>query len=95
MRQQPDAIEGEACPDRVQPQSLNPMKYRFAQRELIDARRRRAMIALVHETRVVDPIAKARMGFETHAVRQINGMRRDVVDRCRMVVAKRRVPGER
>ena len=90
MRQQPNAIEGKPSADRVQTQSLNPMKDRFAQRELINAGRRRAVIALVHETGIVDPIAKARMGFQTHTVRQIHGMRRDVVDRGRLVVTRSR-----
>ena len=75
MREQPNAIEGEPSADRVQTQRLNPVKERFPQRELIDARGRRAVIALIHETRVVDPVAETRMGFETHAVRQIHGMR--------------------
>src|SRR5258708_11075960 len=86
MRQQPNAIEREPSADRVQAQSLNTMKERFAQRELIDPWWRGAAIALIHETRVVDPIAKARMGFQTHTVRQIHGMRRDVVDCGRLVV---------
>ncbi len=83
MREQANAIEGEPRADRVQAQRLYAMKERFAQRELIDARRRRAAIALIDEARVVDPVAKARMGFEARAVRQIDGMRGDVVDRGR------------
>ena len=50
MREQPNAIEGEPTADGIQSQRLNPMKKRFAQRELIDARGRRAVIALIHET---------------------------------------------
>ena len=57
MREQPDAIEGEPTADRIQTQRLNPVKERFAQRELIDARGRRAVIALIHETGVVNPVA--------------------------------------
>src|SRR5262249_25043961 len=53
MREQPDPIEGEASTDRVQAQRLNAMKERLAQRELIDAGRRRAAIALIDEARVV------------------------------------------
>ena len=75
MCEQPNAIEGEAPADWRQTQRLNPMKERFAERELIDAWGRRAVIALVHETRVVYPVAEARMGFKTHAIRQINGVR--------------------
>ena len=44
------------------------------------------MIALIHETGVVDPVAETRMSFETHAARQIHGVRRDVVDGGRLVV---------
>ena len=95
MRQQSNAIEREPRPDRVQAQSLHAMKEQFAQRELIDAWWSRAMIALVHETGVVDPIAKARMGLQTHAVRQINGVRRYVVDRGRLVVTCRGAAGRR
>jgi hypothetical protein len=57
MREQPNAIEGEPTADRIQSQRLNPMKKRFPQRELIDPRGRRAVIALVHETGVVNSVA--------------------------------------
>jgi hypothetical protein len=91
VREQPNPIEGESSADRRQAQRLNPMKERFAQRELIDIRRRRAAIALVDETGVIHPIAQARMGLQTRSVRQVHGVRGDVVDRGQLVVGGRPV----
>ena len=69
MREQSNPIKGEPTADWVQAQRLNPMKEGFAEREVIDARGRCAVVALIYVTGVVYPVAETRMGFQAHTVR--------------------------
>jgi hypothetical protein len=56
------------------------VKRTLAQFEFIDVRRRRPSAPQMHEAHVVYVLAKARVRFQPLSVRQINFVRRDVVD---------------
>src|SRR5262245_56602408 len=66
------------------------MKQTLAQREIIDVRRRCPLHPHVHMARIVHEIAKARMGLQPAATRQVHSTRRDIVDRCAAIFLKRR-----
>src|SRR5246127_4088610 len=74
----------------VEADGLNSMKQFLAQSEIIDVRRRCPPHPQVHMARIVHEVAKARMGLQPAAVRQVHSARRDVVDRSAAVVLKRR-----
>src|SRR5215475_7195852 len=62
------------------------MKQSLAQSEIIDIRRRCPLHPHVHMARIVHEIAKARMGLQPAAIRQVYSTRREIVDRCAAVV---------
>src|ERR1700733_1553977 len=62
------------------------MKEGFAEREVIDARGRRAVVALIYVTGVVYPVAETRVGFQARSIWQVHCVRRDVVDGSPLVV---------
>ena len=67
--------------NQIQPQCLHAVKRSLAQFELINVRRRRPAHLQMHGPHIVDVLAEARMGFQPLAVRQINRVCRDIVDR--------------
>src|SRR5262245_21378032 len=66
------------------------MKQFLAQSEIIDVRRRCPLHPHVHMTRIVHEVAKAGMGLQPAATRQVHSTRRDVVDCCVAIFLKRR-----
>src|SRR6266478_1274 len=66
------------------------MKQSLAQSKIIDVRRRCSLHPHVHIARIVYEIAKARMGLQPAATRQVYRPRRDIVDRCAAIFLKRR-----
>src|SRR5437867_6632714 len=66
------------------------MKYSLAQSEIVTIRRRWPPHLLVHMAGMVHEAAKAGMGLQPAAARQIDGMCRDVVDRGAAVVERQR-----
>src|SRR5262249_1705440 len=66
------------------------MKQSLAQGEIIDVRRRCPLHPHVHMARIVHEIAKARMGLQPAAARQVHSTRRDIVDRCAAIFLQRR-----
>ena len=89
MRQQSRPAEDVAVSEGGEAQRLHAVKKRLPQRQFIGARRGRSPIALADEAGIVQSVAEARMGFELPSVRQIDGVRRDVVDGGPSVVAQR------
>src|SRR5437764_4185291 len=77
-----------AVVDRIEPDGANPVKYSLAQSEIIDIRWRCPAHPQMRMAWIVHEAAKAGMGLEPAAARQINGMRRDVIDRGAAVVAR-------
>src|ERR1700675_2119091 len=77
--------------ERIEPDRLHPVKRTLAQFELIDVRRRRPAAPQMHEAHVVYVLAEARVRFQPLSVRQIDFVRRDVVDRGVSGVARQRV----
>ena len=71
-------------------QRRDAMKQLFTRLEVIDVRRRRADHALIDMRRIVHQAAEPGMCLKLGAVRQINGLGRNVVDRRLTVVAQRR-----
>src|SRR2546430_16819977 len=62
------------------------MKQSLAQSEIINVRRRCALHPHVHMSRIVHEVAKAGMGLQPAAIRQIHSTCRDIVDRRAAVV---------
>src|SRR5262245_28444062 len=62
------------------------MKQSLAQSEIVDVRRRCPLHPHVHMARIVHEVAKARMGLQPAATRQVHSTRRDIVDRRAAVV---------
>ena len=77
-----------APPTGMQAQRLDAVEQRLARHEIVDVRRRRAVHPHVHVARIVHLRAEPGMRLELGAVRQVNGARRDVVDRGQPVVRR-------
>jgi hypothetical protein len=74
----------------VETDDSNPMKQFLAQSELVDIRRRCPLHPHVHMARIVHEVAKAGMGLQPAATRQVHSTRRDVVDCGVAIFLKRR-----
>src|SRR5262249_49677113 len=77
-----DAVAAEhlAVVDRGHPNGANAVERPLTQREIIDVRRGWPAMLHVDEARIVQVIAQAGMGLEPAAVRQVHGVRGDVIN---------------
>ena len=79
-----------AAVDGVEADGANPMKQLPAQSEIVDIRRRCTLHPQIHMAGIVHEAAKAGMGFQAAPARQVDGARRDIVDRGTAVIVQRR-----
>jgi len=71
-------------------QRLDAVEKLLPRLELIDIRRRRPARSFVDVTRIVQPVAEARMRFQSRSIGQVDSMRRDIVNGRPSIVAGRR-----
>jgi len=71
-------------------QRLDSVEKLLPRRKLIDIRRRRTVHSFVDVTRIVQPVVEARMRFQSRSIGQVDGMRRDIVNRGPSIIARRR-----
>ena len=76
--------------NRLEAQRLDSVEKLLPRLKLIDVRRRRPAHSFVDVTRVVQPVAKARMGFQSCSIGQVDSMRRDIINGGPSIVAGRR-----
>jgi hypothetical protein len=93
MCKQPRTTRRIAAPSWNHAERMNTVKLLFARPQLIDGRRRRAGVGHGRMFRIVPQIAHSGVRLETQSVRQVNSVRRDVVNSGETVVAKRRQVG--
>ena len=89
MREQSGSSERIAASHGQHAKRLDAVKQPFAWLQVIDARRRRSNHVLADMFRVVHQAAISRMRLEFGAVRQIDGVRGNIIDGGEIVIAKR------
>ena len=90
MREKPGATEDAAVAHRREAQGLDPVKKPFSQRKIIDVRRRGPAHSFMHVTRIVQFVAQARMRLQCRPIRQIDSVRRNIVNGGPSIVPEQR-----
>jgi hypothetical protein len=71
-------------------QCLDAVEKLLPRLKLIDIRRRRSAHSFVDVARIVQPVAEARMRFQSCSIGQVDSMRRDIINGGPSIVAGRR-----
>src|SRR5262245_51022384 len=75
-----------AVVDRIEANGANPVKQSLAHREMVQTRRRWSAHPQMHVARIVHEAAESGVRLQPAAAWQVNGTRRDIVDRSATVV---------
>src|ERR1700730_18919529 len=76
--------------NRLEAQRLDSVEKLLPRLKLIDIRRRRPAHSFVDVTGIVQPVAQARMRFQSCSIGQVDSMRRDIINGGPSIVAGRR-----